>query len=168
MQCFVEFHHSVLKDIEWTDKGDVCSFVLLYNAPVNSYGHVETVSSSNHTLFPWTDRRDQCADPWICSQTRICNQTRYRLSYAARYTEVRSYAPYPHPLLKWPKTADDKRVYRLPIRPVYLLIFTRMSMIEKIENNREGYFLSNSAPIDQTSTMHHNSACRQAGRQVGK
>ena len=27
MQCFVESNHPVLKDIEWTDKGDVCSFV---------------------------------------------------------------------------------------------------------------------------------------------
>ena len=26
--------------------------------------------------------RDQTRDPWICSQTRICNQTRYRLRYA--------------------------------------------------------------------------------------
>ena len=44
--------------------------------------------------------RDQSPYPWICSQTRICNQTRYRLGYAARYTEVRSYAPYPHPPLE--------------------------------------------------------------------
>ena len=29
--------------------------------------------------------RDRTRDPWICSQTRICNQTRYRLRYAARY-----------------------------------------------------------------------------------
>ena len=28
--------------------------------------------------------RDRTRDPWICSQTRICNQTRYRLPYAAR------------------------------------------------------------------------------------
>ena len=28
--------------------------------------------------------RDRTRDPWICSQTRICNQTRYRLRYAAR------------------------------------------------------------------------------------
>ena len=27
MKCFVESNHSVLKDIEWTDKGDVCPFV---------------------------------------------------------------------------------------------------------------------------------------------
>ena len=29
--------------------------------------------------------RDRTRDPWICSQLRICNQTRYRLRYAARY-----------------------------------------------------------------------------------
>ena len=29
--------------------------------------------------------RDRNRDPWICSQTRICCQTRYRLRYAARY-----------------------------------------------------------------------------------
>ena len=28
--------------------------------------------------------RDRTRYPWICSQTRICNQTRYRLRYAAR------------------------------------------------------------------------------------
>ena len=27
--------------------------------------------------------RDRTRDPWICSQLRICSQTRYRLSYAA-------------------------------------------------------------------------------------
>ena len=27
--------------------------------------------------------RDQTRDPWICSQTRICSQTHYRLRYAA-------------------------------------------------------------------------------------
>ena len=27
--------------------------------------------------------RDRTRDPWICSQTRICCQTRYRLRYAA-------------------------------------------------------------------------------------
>ena len=29
--------------------------------------------------------RDRTCDPWNCSQTRICSQTRYRLRYAARY-----------------------------------------------------------------------------------
>ena len=28
--------------------------------------------------------RDQTLDPWICSQTHICSQARYRLRYAAR------------------------------------------------------------------------------------
>ena len=28
--------------------------------------------------------RDRTRDPWICSQTCICSQTRYRLRYAAR------------------------------------------------------------------------------------
>ena len=28
--------------------------------------------------------RDRTRDPWICSQIRICSQTRYRLRYAAR------------------------------------------------------------------------------------
>ena len=28
--------------------------------------------------------QDRTRDPWICSQTRICCQTRYRLCYAAR------------------------------------------------------------------------------------
>ena len=28
--------------------------------------------------------RDRTRDPWICDQTRICSQTRYRLRYAAR------------------------------------------------------------------------------------
>ena len=28
--------------------------------------------------------RDQTRDPWICSQTRICSQTHYRLRYAAQ------------------------------------------------------------------------------------
>ena len=27
--------------------------------------------------------RDRTRDPWICSETRICSQTRYRLRYAA-------------------------------------------------------------------------------------
>ena len=31
--------------------------------------------------------RDRTRDPWICSQTRICCQTRYRLRYAARSDE---------------------------------------------------------------------------------
>ena len=30
----------------------VCLFGLMLNAPMNSYGHVETVSSSNHTFSP--------------------------------------------------------------------------------------------------------------------
>ena len=29
--------------------------------------------------------RDRTRDPWICSQTRICCQTPYRLRYAARW-----------------------------------------------------------------------------------
>ena len=29
--------------------------------------------------------RDRTRDPWICSQTCICSQTRYQLRYAARY-----------------------------------------------------------------------------------
>ena len=29
--------------------------------------------------------RDRTRDPWICSQTRICSQARYRLRYAARF-----------------------------------------------------------------------------------
>ena len=29
--------------------------------------------------------RDRTRDPWICSQLRICSQTRYRLRYAAQY-----------------------------------------------------------------------------------
>ena len=28
--------------------------------------------------------RDRTRDPWICSQTRIYSQTRYRLRYAVR------------------------------------------------------------------------------------
>ena len=28
--------------------------------------------------------RDRTRDPWICSQIRICSQTRYRLRYAAQ------------------------------------------------------------------------------------
>ena len=31
--------------------------------------------------------RDRTRDPWICSQTRICCQTLYRMRYAARYHE---------------------------------------------------------------------------------
>ena len=31
--------------------------------------------------------QDRTRDPWICSQTRICCQTRYRLRYAARYPD---------------------------------------------------------------------------------
>ena len=34
--------------------------------------------------------RDRTRDPWICSQTRICCQTRYRLRYAARYSSSSS------------------------------------------------------------------------------
>ena len=33
--------------------------------------------------------RYQTRDPWICSQTRICCQTRYRLRYAARLARLR-------------------------------------------------------------------------------
>ena len=29
--------------------------------------------------------RDRTGDPWICSQTRICSQTSYRLRYVARF-----------------------------------------------------------------------------------
>ena len=32
--------------------------------------------------------RDRTRDPWICSQLRICNQTRYRLRYAARWPRL--------------------------------------------------------------------------------
>ena len=35
--------------------------------------------------------RDRTRDPWICSQTRICGQTRYRLRYAARKKIVSEY-----------------------------------------------------------------------------
>ena len=35
--------------------------------------------------------RDQTRNPWICSQTRICSQTHYRLSYAARQILLVSY-----------------------------------------------------------------------------
>ena len=31
--------------------------------------------------------RDRTRDPWICSQTRICCQTRYRLRYTTRLTQ---------------------------------------------------------------------------------
>ena len=31
--------------------------------------------------------RDQTHDPWICSQTLICSQTRYQLRYTARYDD---------------------------------------------------------------------------------
>ena len=31
--------------------------------------------------------RDRTRDPWICSQTHICSQTRYRLRYAARFED---------------------------------------------------------------------------------
>ena len=31
--------------------------------------------------------RDRTRDPWICRQTRIYSQTRYRLRYAAQYTK---------------------------------------------------------------------------------
>ena len=30
--------------------------------------------------------RDRTCDPWICNQTRICCQTRFRLRYAALYS----------------------------------------------------------------------------------
>ena len=33
---------------------------------------------------------DRTRDPWICSHTRICSQTRYRLRYAARLTTNRN------------------------------------------------------------------------------
>ena len=32
--------------------------------------------------------RDRTRDPWICSQTRICCQTRYRLRYVAQYFSI--------------------------------------------------------------------------------
>ena len=35
--------------------------------------------------------QDQTRDPWICSQTRICCQARYRLRYAARYLYISRY-----------------------------------------------------------------------------
>ena len=38
--------------------------------------------------------RDPTCDPWICSQTRICCQTRYRLRYAARWGPLWSNSPY--------------------------------------------------------------------------
>ena len=34
--------------------------------------------------------RDRTREPWICSQTRICCQTRYRLRCAVRYIKVNS------------------------------------------------------------------------------
>ena len=35
--------------------------------------------------------RDRTRDPWICSQTRTCSQTRYRLRYAARLNGGKGY-----------------------------------------------------------------------------
>ena len=32
--------------------------------------------------------RDRTRDPWNCSQTRICSQTRYQLRYAAYFENV--------------------------------------------------------------------------------
>ena len=40
--------------------------------------------------------RDRTRDPWICSQLLICNQTRYRLRYAARLSEMCN-----EKILKW-------------------------------------------------------------------
>ena len=39
--------------------------------------------------------RDQTRDPWICSQTRICCQTRYRLRYVARFAFIGETEMYP-------------------------------------------------------------------------
>ena len=182
MQCFVEFNHSIFKDIEWTEKGDVCSFVYCITSQstamvmsgwsvhlttpfsldrleqvVNQYLVYIHLLVTDNNPFEWISLReendsknyfminlhesmglgrDQSPDPWICSQICICNQTRYRLRYAARLQRWGPMFPISTPL-KWPKTADDIRMCIL-----YLLIFTRISMIEKIENNIEGYFKS--------------------------
>ena len=35
--------------------------------------------------------RDRTRDPWVCSQTRICSRTRYRLRYAARIKKTKTH-----------------------------------------------------------------------------
>ena len=42
-----------------------CLFDLMFNAPVNSYGHVETVSSLNHT-FSWASLTKRLKQHFSC------------------------------------------------------------------------------------------------------
>ena len=42
--------HTIIQTSQMLDF--VCLFGLIFNVPVNSYGHVGTASSANHTFFP--------------------------------------------------------------------------------------------------------------------
>ena len=57
-QCFVESNHSVLKDIEWTNKGDVCSFVCCITPQSTA---MVMLGRSVHLTTPFSLDRLECA-----------------------------------------------------------------------------------------------------------
>ena len=62
----------------------VCLFVLLLYVPSQqlwSWRRNNFTINLHESMGPCRDRN--CI-PWICSQTRLCSQTSYRLGYAAR------------------------------------------------------------------------------------
>ena len=63
MQCFVEFNHSIFKDIEWTEKGDVCSFVYC----ITSQSTAMVMSGwSVHLTTPFSlDRLEQVVNQYL-------------------------------------------------------------------------------------------------------
>ena len=120
--------HTLMKSLQ-SKRLIISLFDLIHYVSVNSYGHVEMVSSSNHT-FSWTSLtkwltstsctyfvynwqhpflnqqkeenggrnyfminlhkimglgRDRIRDPWNCSQTCICSQTRHQLRLVTGY-----------------------------------------------------------------------------------
>ena len=61
--------------------------------------------------------RDRTRDPWICSQTRICSQTCYRLRYAARWLKAGFWV--------WiPVMPHFHRYYSLPVADSSMPVFS--------------------------------------------
>ena len=84
--------------------------------------------------------RDRTRDPWICSQTRICCQTRYRLRYAARLK-----ACYVKSLLKY--QAFPYLIYHL--FAYWVMCLSKLTYLKKFCHN--AIKVSNSLDPDQVS-----------------
>ena len=76
--------------------------------------------------------RDRTRDPWNCSQTRICSQTRYRLRYAARCNlEYDIACIYPRPYMTGLVTGGNTK---LCCRGFVLLLF-QSNTVYKIDSD---------------------------------